>query len=244
MRYALLLLAVPLSFARGQMIGGMNGNLISVTGDAEVKVPPDRVLLAVGVETRNRDLAAAKSKNDADVQRVLEVTHKFKIDSGDVQTDFFHVDIHYNSTVQTIVDHYEVQKAVAITLRDVSQFEDLLSELLAAGANHIYSVEFYTSELRKHRDQARALAIRAAQEKAQDMASAAGLKIAGKPQGISSYSYGGGSWYGRYGPHGGRGGMMAQNVVQIAGGAPAAEGTVALGRISVTASVTMSFRVE
>ena len=97
-----------------------------------------------------------------------------------------------------------------------------------------------TTQLRKYRDEARALAIKAAIEKANDLASAAGMKVIGKPTGISSYSYGGGSWYGRT-----RGGsMMAQNVYQNAPGGGELSGTIALGKISVTASVSATFRLE
>ena len=117
--------------------------------------------------------------------------------------------------------------------------------VLHAGANQIYDVEFSTSELRKYRDQARALAVKAAIEKAHDMAAAAGFQVSAKPQGISSYSAGGGSWYSmccgnRYGS------QAFQNVVQNVGGGGSIspEGTVALGKISVTASVTMTFGIE
>jgi uncharacterized protein len=117
--------------------------------------------------------------------------------------------------------------------------------VLRAGANHIYDVDFSTSELRKYRDQARALAIKAATEKANDMSSAAGLKVVGKPVALTAYNYGGGSWYSaccgnRYGAQG------FQNVIQNVGGGGiiANDATVALGKICVTASVTMKFRVE
>ena len=56
---------------------------------------------------------------------------------------------------------------MVITLGDVSRFEDLLSDTLLAGANHVHNVEFRTTELRQHRDAARALAIQAAREKAE-----------------------------------------------------------------------------
>jgi len=36
--------------------------LITVTGDAEVRVVPDEVILTLGVETWNKDLAVAKSQ--------------------------------------------------------------------------------------------------------------------------------------------------------------------------------------
>jgi len=130
---------------------------------------------------------------------------------------------------------------MAVTLKDVSKFEQLLSAALDAGANHIYQVEFVTTELRKYRDQARALAAKAAIEKANDLAAATGLRVVGKPISVSSYSYGGGSWYGRFR----RGGAanVAQNVYQT-GERGSTEGTIALGKISVTASVSMNFRME
>jgi hypothetical protein len=57
---------------------------------------------------------------------------------------------------------------------------------------------------------------------------------------LSSYSYGGGAWYGRRNSGGFN---AAQNSFQSGDGG-AAEGTIALGKICVTASVSMNFRME
>ena len=215
-------------------------NIVSVTGDAEIKVIPNQVLISLGVETRDRNLAVARVQNDNAVRSVLDAIGRFQIDATDVQTDFIQVNIRYQSSAETVVDHYVVEKSIVVTLKDVSKFEPLLTAVLEAGANHIYNVEFMTTELRKYRDQARALAAKAAIEKASDLAAAAGLKVVGKPMNVSSYSYGGGSWYGRL--HN-MGANVSQNVYQ-AGERGSAEGTIALGKISVTASVSMNFRIE
>jgi uncharacterized protein YggE len=225
-----MLLAVP---GRGN---------VAVTGEAEVKVVPDQVVLSLGVESRDASLANAKRQNDAAVRKVLGVFRQFAIDPTDVQTDFMTVDIRYNSSAQTIVDHYVVEKTIAVTLKNVARFEEILSAALDAGANHIYDVEFLTTELRKYRDEARALAAKAAIEKANDLAAASGMRVVGKPLGISSYSYGGGSWYGR--SRGSRGANVIQNSYQGGGAAGATGGTIALGKISVTAAVSMDFRME
>jgi uncharacterized protein YggE len=216
------------------------GNVVSVTGDAEIKVIPNQVLLSLGVETRDRSLSIARVQNDGLVRSVLDAIARFQIDPTDVQTDFIQVNIRYQSSAETVVDHYVVEKSVAVTLKDVSKFEPLLTAVLEAGANHIYNVEFMTTDLRKYRDQARALAAKAAIEKANDLATAAGLKVVGKPMNVSSYSYGGGSWYGRLHTVGVN---VTQNVYQ-SGERGSAEGTIALGKISVTASVSMNFRIE
>lgn len=216
--------------------------IISVSGDAEIKVVPDQVLISLGVETRATTLGAARQGNDKNVRSVLDAIRKTGVAPADIQTDFINVSLHYNDRAETVVDYYSVEKSIAVTLRDISSFETLLSAVLDAGANHIYGVEFMTTQLRRHRDGARKLAIKAAIEKANDLAAAAGLKVAQKPVGIASYSFGGGSWYGRW-----RGRGMYQNVSQNiyqTGGGAAPEGTVALGKISVTASVSMTFRLE
>lgn len=220
-----------------------NPSTLNVTGDAAVNVAPDRVRLFVGVESRDKNLLTAKADNDAAVRNVIEAVRALSVAPGDIQTDYIRVDMSYDGKLGTIVDYYRVTKDVQILLRDVQQFEEILSRVLLAGANHIYDVEFSTSELRKHRDAARALAIKAAQEKASDLAAAAGLKV-GKPLAVSSYSYGGGASYGRL-QRGGYG--QSQNVIQNAGSGGdgiGADGTVALGKISVTASVSMTFQLQ
>ena len=218
-------------------------NTISVTGDAEVKVVPDRVTVYLGVQSRDKDMEVASAHNDVTVKRVLESVRKLGVDASDIQTDFFHVEISYAGGVETIIGHYRVTKDIQVVLKDVSQFEALLKAVLHAGANHVYGVDFAASELRKYRDQARALAAKAAIEKANDLAAASALKVVGKPMSVSTYFYGGGTWYGRccgygYGPG------MAQNVVQNSVSGGGLEGSLALGKISVAASVTMTFQIQ
>ena len=53
-------------------------------------------------------------------------------------------------------------------LHDVSRMEEVLSAAVDAGATHIHGVVFQTSKLREYRDKARALAVQAAKDKAQD----------------------------------------------------------------------------
>ncbi len=217
---------------------------LNVTGDAAVNVVPDRVRLFMGVESRDKNLLAAKAENDAGIKKVIAAARAMNIPPGDIQTDFVQVELDYDNS-GTLIDYYKVTKDVQVLLRNVEQFEELLSQVLLAGANHIYDVEFSTSELRKHRDAARALAVKAAQEKANDLAAAAGLKVVGTPIAVSAYSYGGGASYGRW--HGRGYGGMSQNVVQNSGSGGdgiGAEGTVALGKISITASVSMSFHLQ
>jgi uncharacterized protein YggE len=214
---------------------------INVTGDAEVKVVPDRVTIMFGVETRDNNLAIASSKTDAAVKRVISAARQIGVDESDIQTDLIQVSIAYDEKAHGIISYYTTNKGIQVVLKDVSKFETLLQAGLKAGANRIDDVTFATSEIRKYRDQARAMAVKAAIEKAHDLATAAGVHIADRPLNINSSS-GGGLFYGM-----GRGyGYGTQNAVQNSAGMSGGttEGSVALGKISVNATVEMIFQIE
>jgi hypothetical protein len=218
--------------------------LVTTTGEAVVKVGPDEVVLTVGVESSDKQLRRAKSLNDDRVQAVIAAAQKLGVPAKDIQTDHISIEPRYrDSYEQRDFVGYFVRQTIGITLKDVSQFEDLLSDVLDAGANYVHGIQFRTSELRKHKDEARALAIQAAREKAVALAQELGQKV-GQPYSIREDQEGWGSGYSLWwGSPGGLG--MTQNVVQNAGNAGAElDGALAPGQISVTARVTVSFELE
>ena len=218
---------------------------ITVTGEAEVKVPPDEVILTLGVETWDKDLAVAKRRNDEIVTRVLKVAESHGVAPQHVQTDFVSIEPRYKLGNYEPGDFigYFVRKTIVITLKDITAFEELLSDALEAGVTHVHGIEFRTSELRKHRDAARALAIRAAREKAIALAGELDQEV-GRPNDIRE-EYNGwrspyNSWWG-----GGWGAPGAtQNVIQESGVPQGMDSTLAPGQISVSARVTVSFELN
>ncbi|MCK5634348.1 MAG: SIMPL domain-containing protein, partial [Anaerolineales bacterium] len=118
----------------------------------------------------------------------------------------------------------------------------LLTAVTEAGATNVHGIDFRTSELRKYRDQARALAVQAASEKAEAMAGELSISV-GTPKSINEDHVGWWSWYG-YGWWGSRYAGMSQNVVQNASGPSSDfEGAFAPGQISVNARVTVTFEL-
>ena len=237
MRYFALCLIFCCSVSSAQIF--RDKPTVEVNGDAEVKVVPDRVTIQFGVETRNQSLEGAAAATDAAVKRVMAAFHSLGVDQSDIQTDFIRVEIAYaDQGRSTVIANYTATKGVQVLLKDVSRFDQILQAGLKSGANKIDSVDFSTSELRKYRDQARALAVKAAIEKAQDLARAGNFHIAEKPLSVNATSSG------VYWPMNGRYGYMAQNAVQnVTGGGESGE-SVALGKISVTASVSMVFEIQ
>jgi uncharacterized protein YggE len=218
--------------------------LVSVTGEAEVRVVPNEVVLTLGIETHDNQLAVAKSQNDAIVMKVLALATEFGIAPEHVQTDYIGVEPRYPNGCYELCDPigFVVHKSVVITLGDLTRFEDLLTSVLNAGVNYVQGIEFRTTDLRKYRDEARALAIRAAQEKAAALAGELGQK-AGQPQAIQEQQS---SWWSGYGAWWGSqwGSAMTQNTVQEYQGASlGVDSSVAPGQISVRASVAVSFEL-
>ena len=133
-------------------------------------VVPDEVILTLGVESWAVKLVKAKADNDLIVQNVIGVTKEFNIPAKYVQTDYLNVQPSFENYEHHVITGYYVRRNVVITLKDLTQFEDLLSAALESGVNYVHGIDFRTTELRKHRDQARDLALQAASEKAQAMA--------------------------------------------------------------------------
>jgi hypothetical protein len=218
--------------------------LITVAGEAVVKVVPDEVVLTLGVESSDKQLRRARSLNDERVKQVLAAAEQLGIPAKDIQTDHISIEPRYrDSYEQRDFIGYFVRQTIVITLKDVAQFENLLTDVLDAGANYVHGIQFRTTELRKHKDEARALAIKAAREKAGALAQELDQKV-GRPYAIREDQEGWGSGYNSW--WGGAGGLgMTQNVVQNAGNAGAEmDGALAPGQISVTARVTVSFELE
>jgi hypothetical protein len=219
-----------------------NLNMITVSGDAEIKVVPDEVIFNLGVETWDQDLAVAKSENDQRAQKIIKAAKEQKVDEKNIQTDYISIEPEYDDrgNQRKFVD-FLVHKNIVITLKDTSKFEELLSAILSAGANYVHGIEFRTTELRKYRDQARALAIKAAQEKAAALAKELGRTI-GRPhkiqEGKTDWWSGYNSWRSGYGS------QMSQNAIQNTSSPSEGESSVALGMISVNANVTVSFELQ
>ncbi|MHB1319365.1 MAG: SIMPL domain-containing protein, partial [Anaerolineae bacterium] len=142
-----------------------------------------------------------------------------------------------------VVKGYRISNEVAVTVREVDNVSALVSATLKAGANTVNNVEFYTSELRKYRDQARDLAVKASKEKAQALAAAAGAEtgcvISITENSWASYS---GWWGGR------NQSAWSQNVVQNVAGAEGYDSTgeepISLGMIAVRAEVSATYSLD
>jgi uncharacterized protein YggE len=218
---------------------------IHVSGTAVVNVTPDRVLIQLGIQSNGKTPNQVEAINSSTINQIIRALGKQGVQEKDVVTDYYVIQPIYDSYDSLYIKGYRINNVVAVTLRDISKVNDIITAALGAGANQVINVEFYLSDLRTYRDQARELAMVAAQEKAQDLATAAGSD-AGCVLSINenTWSYYNGWWYGRDSNN-----LWTQNTVQnvdpsggVAG--QSGDGPVNLGQISVRAEVSASFALK
>jgi len=209
---------------------------ISTSGEAIVYVTPDEVNVVFGVETFDPDLDKAKAMNDANSAKLVKAIHALGIEPRYVQTDQLQVDIQYHGNrAWEGIQGYFARRTYAVKLKDTKLFEKLVDAGLKNGANQLSGIDFRTTELRKHRDQARKMAIKAAREKAIALAEELACGV-GKPRTISEGYNGFFAGY-RFNAMG-----NAQNSNQEipAGGNEQGE-TLPLGQIAVHAQISVTF---
>jgi uncharacterized protein YggE len=205
--------------------------VVRVTGTADVKVVPDRAVIEIGVEKQDTRATVAKRAADDAARRILADLRANGIAEKDIQTTFLSLQPQFNYRQGMKISYFVASQTLTIILRDLSRLDVVVESLIKAGGNRIDSIQYETSDLRKYRDQARDLAVKAAREKAQALAHALGQEI-GKayaidevPEPANSYSAG----------------LMSNSTYEYASRAKQTGPTTAAGEKKISASVVVSF---
>jgi uncharacterized protein len=214
-------------------------------GSAVVRVQPDRVTVRLGVETFAATPRESHASNARLVESVIEAVRATGIAAQDIATDYFAVrpeyDYSYSSNPRKVTGYW-TRNTVMVTLRQAAKLGDVLTNALEAGATYVDDVTFSTTRLRELRDQARAMAAKAALEKAQGLAGAVNAQV-GDVQSINDntqWAYYGWSWNSRASVSA----NMANVVQNVAQAAPdpqqsPEDGEFSLGQIAVQAQVDL-----
>lgn len=155
------------------------GPSVEASGYGEVRVTPDRAVIAVGVETRAPTAAAASAQNARLQRAVIDTIRALGVASAQIATVDYSV---YPEQVfnpergdtKPRITGYVVRNTVRVEARQLAQVSALIDAAIAKGANGINSLQFLSSNLEDARRQALAAAVRNAEADAQAMASAVG----------------------------------------------------------------------
>jgi uncharacterized protein YggE len=214
--------------------------LITVIGSAEVKVTPDEAVFKLEAVTLDKDVQKAKLLNDEKVKNLLNSVKPLLPDNRLIQTGYIVLNPQYDYTRndKRVFLGYQIKCDISITLRDLTRFDDLLGEIVKAGITSVKDVELRTTQIRQHKDKARAMAVKAAQEKATAMASEIGQTI-GKAVVITEHSEGG------FSRPPSLSNVNTSNVTTtMQGNLTDTDSLFAPGLITVKASITASFELK
>ena len=205
--------------------------LISVSGEGKISVKPDQVVINFGIENIGKDAKEVKKLNDETVDKTLKLIKEFGILSNDYKTT--DVSLNRNYDYEKKKYNYRASQSVTIILKNLSRYDSLIMGLVDNGINSVSNVEFKTSKLEEYKSEARKLAMKEAQHKAEDYVSVLNQKI-GKAITINdnTQTYFPQPMY-----------RMAMADKEISGNSIPKE-TIAVGEIEVVATVSVSFILE
>ena len=206
---------------------------ITVSGEGEVKVAPDRAVIVLGMVSESRELARAQSENAQKIAQTVAMLEKQGIEKRHVQTDFMRIEPRFEKTFGVGPASYVVHRDIVVTVIDLKKLDTLIAEAVKLGINSAYNFTLTTSEPRKHRDAARLLAAQAAKEKATLLAQALGAAV-GPALNIEEHNVGM--------PMGTRH-AAPPNVTERAAGGDTLP-VFSAGEISVRASVSVTFALQ
>ena len=203
--------------------------MISVTGEAQVSVPPDLAQIDGGVTSEAKTAREASEANNAAMGNVLLALKGAGIDEKDYQTS--RLSLQPQSSPgrpggPSAIVGYRASNRVTIRLRDLTKVASVIDLLVGAGANDIGGISFTVSQASKLLDEAREQAVADARRKAEIYARAAGVTL-GAPLSISEQGAPGPILYRR---------MAAP---MAASGAP-----VAQGEETLQVTVSMSWAIK
>jgi uncharacterized protein YggE len=165
---------------------------VSINGSGVVYLTPDMATINLGVATEASDVKVATAESSRVILEIKQVLEKYGVVPADVRTTSFSVYpiSDYGMDMSSAELRYRVDNSVMVTVRDLESMGAILDEVITAGANSIYGIQFGISDMEDAYTQAMQAAVLNAQERAEAIATAAGAEL-GLIQSISTY-YGNG----------------------------------------------------
>ncbi len=162
---------------------------ISVSGMGEVIAPPDTGFFNVGVESRAETVAEARDRAAKAADAVIASLKKNGVDSKDIKTTALSIQPEYDYSKDgesPRIIGYRVYNSVEVKVRKLDSFSKILDDAVEAGGDdtRIQNIWFDIEDTTKLLEQARELAMKDAQAKAEQLAKLGGVKL-GTPLAIS-----------------------------------------------------------
>lgn len=158
----------------------------SVEGEGVAEIVPDVAKFSVSVVSdQGRDVAVVQKANSEKMAAVNAFLKESGIDEKDLKTEEYTLSPRYDypncigisPCPQPTISGYTLTQTLRVTVRDMEKISDLLSGVVANGANTVSQVVFTVDDEDEVKAEARMKAIEAAEKKATQIAKEAGFHM-------------------------------------------------------------------
>ncbi len=169
-----------------------SNNVINITGEGKVYAKPDVAIIDLSVINQNADPKVVQLENDKNMQKVVDFLKQEGVDEKDIKTISYNLQPEYDynwckNTITSTMEYYGsctpklvdyiLTQAVEVKIRDLNKVGEIIGGLTEAGANQISSINFVLDNDKNFKAEARKEAILDAQQKANEIAQTAGIKL-------------------------------------------------------------------
>jgi uncharacterized protein len=178
-----------IAYAQSQNVSSSNNSTLSVIGNAETMVKPDKVTLTLSVETTNKTANAALIANSQTMDNVLDALKSLGVKENETSTSFFNISPNHNFTqeedFQPIQNRdiisYTVTNSITVDSTNLLNVSQWIDTAVQAGANDISNVSFLLSDKKSEliKNDLMREAIMDAKNKSDIAASTLGLEVVG-----------------------------------------------------------------
>lgn len=252
LKWAKVVLVILAVFLAAEALGSLKGlkatdpayNSISVSGEGEMVAPPDVAMFSFSISADARSVSEAQGTVTSKMDAILEGLEAMGVEEKDIKTTDYSIwpKYKYEPLICTptycppsrqVEDGYTVTHGVSIKIRKTEEAGEALALVGGLGATNLSGISFVVDDPDKILEEARALAIADAKEKAEALSKDLGVRLV---RVVSFYdNTGGGVPY--YGEAMGMGGDMVRDVK-----APAP--TIPMGENKIIVNVTVVYEIR
>ncbi|MBO4404080.1 MAG: SIMPL domain-containing protein [Treponema sp.] len=207
--------------------------LVTVSSSGEVKVENDRASVCFTVISRNNDAIRAMDENNRKMTAVTNALEEKGIHKQNIATDSYSIYQESNYVNgRTVQGAFVVSNSITVTINDALKTGPVIDAAVKNGATQLSSLSYYPSSTEESLKEARILAVKNAEKKANTLVSASGAKL-GEIVSITETNGNGGVVYAKM--------MNNRNVLEEAATGDALSTP---GKSVVRVSITATYKIE
>ena len=164
---------------------GVVMNSISVQGDGKVFAQPDVFLLGISISSVADSTAQAQEATKKDALTITDLAKSAGVDEKDIQTTEMSIYPEYDYSTNTQkIKGYRATHGLTLKIRDLKQVDTLIPQVTFSNNVQISSMSYDIDDKTELYSEARKLWFAKAKQKAEELASLAGISL-DKPLSIS-----------------------------------------------------------